>query len=122
MFTLDFRCKTYVVCRNNLSITFTFPGKACPEDDRHQSEGNPGGDQEVGEDVVELLPGNHCSLAGPPAFTVDVAQLPPLWLVGQVGPLWQQLLSLLEQLWHEDWLLEIATLQGNQEEISPAAA
>ena len=113
---------TYVVCRIILSITFHFLGKACPEDGRHQSDGDPGGDQEVGEGVVELLPENHCSLAGPPAFTVDVDQLPPPWLVGQAGPLWQQLLSLLEQLWHEDWLLEVATLQGSQDEISPAAA
>ena len=72
--------------------------------------------------MVELLPENHCSLAGPPALTVDVDQLPSSWLIGQAGPLWQQLLSLLEQLWHEDWLLEIATLQGSQGEVSPAAA
>ena len=109
-----FRYKTYagiILC-----ITFTFPGKACPEDDRHQPEGNPGGDQEVEEAVTEPPPENHCSL------TVDVAQLPSPWLVGQTGPLWQQMLSLLEQMWHEDWLLELASFQGSQEEISPAAA
>ena len=114
---------TYVVCRNNLSITFHFSGKTCPEDGRlDQSGGNPGGDQEVGEDVVELVPENHCSIAGPPALTVDVDQLPPSWLIGRAGPLWQQLLSLLEQLWDEDWLLEVATLQGSQVEVSPGAA
>ena len=109
------------LCRNNLSITFTFPGKACPEDDRHQPEGNPGGGEEVEGAVIESPPENHCSPTGPPVFTIDVAQLPLSWLVGQTGPLWQQMLSLLEQMWHEDWLLELASLQGSQEEISPAA-
>ena len=114
---------TYVVCRYILSITFHFSGKTCPEDGKlDQSGGNPGGDQEAGEDVVELVPENHCSTAGPPALTVDVGQLPPSWLIGRAGPLWQQLLSLLEQLWDEDWLLEVATHQGSQVGVGPGAA
>ena len=120
IYHFGFRYKTYagiILC-----ITVTFPGNACLEDDRHQPEGNPGGDQEVEEAVTEPPPENHCSLTGPPLFTVDVAQLPSPWLIGQTGLLWQQMLSLLEEIWYEDWLLELAFLQGNQEEISPAAA
>ena len=112
--TFRFRYKTFtgvILC-----ITVTFPGNACLEDDRHQPEGNPGGDQEVEEAVTEPPPEIYCSL------TVDVAQLPSPWLIGQTGLLWQQMLSLLEEIWYEDWLLELAFLQGNQEEISPAAA
>ena len=120
IYHFGFRYKTYagiILC-----ITFTFPGNACPEDGRHQPEGNSGGDKEVEEAVIESPPENHCSPTGPPVSTIDVAQLPPSWLVGQTGPLWQQMLSLLEEIWHEDWLLELAFLQGNQEEVSPAAA
>ena len=102
---------------------FHFLGKPCPEDGKlDQSAGNPGGDQEGGEDVVELVPENHCSTAGSPALTVDVGQLPSSWLIGRAGPLWQQLLSLLEQLWDEDWLLEVAAHQGSQAGVGPGAA
>ena len=92
---------------------------SCAEDDRHQPEGNPGGGEEVEEAVIGSPPENP---TGPPVSTIDVAQLPPSWLVGQTGPLWQQMLSLLEEVWQEDWLLELAFLQGGQEEVCPAAA
>ena len=112
-----FRYKTYtgiILC-----ITVTFPGNACPEDARHQPEGNPGGGEDVEEAAIGSPPEDP---TGPHVSTIDVAQLPLSFLVGQTGPLWQQMLSLLEEIWHEDWLLELAFLQGNQEEVSPAAA
>ena len=115
--TFRFRYKTFtgvILC-----ITVTFPGNACLEDDGHQPEGNPGGGEEVEEAVIGSPPEDP---TGPPVSTIDVAQLPLSFLVGQTGPLWQQMLSLLEEIWQEDWLLELAFLQGNQEEVSPAAA
>ena len=104
----------------NLCITVHFPGNVCPEVARHQPEGNPGGGEEVEETAIGSPPENHCS--GPPGSTINVAQLPPSWLIGRAGPLWQEMLSLLKEVWQEDWLLELAFLQEGQEEVCPAAA
>ena len=115
--TFRFRYKTFtgiILC-----ITVTFPGNVCPEVVRHQPEGNPGGGEEVEEAVIGSPPEDP---TGPPVSTIDVAQLPLSFLVGQTGPLWQQMLSLLEEIWQEDWLLELAFLQEGQEEVCPAAA
>ena len=117
IYHFGFRYKTYagiILC-----ITVTFPGNACLEDDRHQPEGNPGGGEEVEEAVIGSPPEDP---TGPPVSTIDVAQLPLSFLVGQTGPLWQQMLSLLEEIWQEDWLLELAFLQEGQEEGCPAVA
>ena len=97
-----------------------FPGNVCPEVARHQPEGNPGGGEDVEEAAIRSPPENHCS--GPPGSTIDAAQLPPSWLIGRAGPLFQEMLLQLEEVWQEDWLLELAFLQDGQEEVCPAAA
>ena len=102
-----------------LCITVTFPGNVCPEVVRQQPEGNSGGGEDVEETAIGSPPENH---SGPPGSTIDAAQLPPSWLIGRAGPLWQDMLSLLEEVWQEDWLLELAFLQEGQEEVCPAAA
>ena len=112
-----FRYKTFTGI--NLCITVNFPGNVCPEVVRQQPEGNPGGGEDVEETAIGSPPENH---SGPPGSTIDAAQLPPSWLIGRAGPLWQDMLSLLEEVWQEDWLLELAFLQGGQEEVCPAAA
>ena len=91
-----------------------FPGNACLEVVRHQPEGNPGGGEDVEETAIVSPPENH---SGPPRSTIDAAQLPSSWLIGRAGPLWQDMLSLLEEVWQEDWLLELASLQEGQEEV-----
>ena len=117
IYHFGFRYKTYagiILC-----ITVTFPGNACLEDDGHQPEGDSGGGEEVEEVVLGSPPEDPTGL---PVSTIDVAQLPLSFLVGQTGPLWQQMLSLLEEIWQEDWLLELAFLQEGQEEVCSAAA
>ena len=117
IYHFGFRYKTYagiILC-----ITVTFPGNVCPEVVRHQPEGNSGGGEDVEETAIGSPPENH---SGPPGSTIDAAQLPPSWLIGRAGPLWQDMLSLLEEVWQEDWLLKLASLQEGQEEVSPAAA
>ena len=112
--TFRFRYKTFtgiILC-----ITVTFPGNVCPEVVRHQPEGNSGGGEDVEETAIGSPPENH---SGPPGSTIDAAQLPPSWLIGRAGPLWQDMLSLLEEVWQEDWLLELASLQEGQEEVCP---
>ena len=104
----------------NLCITVHFPGNVCPEVVRHQPEGNSGGGEDVEETAIGSPPENHCS--GPPGSTIDAAQLPPSWLIGRAGPLFQEMLLQLEEVWQEDWLLELAFLQESQEEVCPAAA
>ena len=108
-----FRYKTFtgiILC-----ITVTFPGNVCPEVVRQQPEGNSGGGEDVEETAIGSPPENH---SGPPGSTINAAQLPPSWLIGRAGPLWQDMLSLLEEVWQEDWLLELASLQEGQEEVA----
>ena len=92
-----------------------FPGNVCPEVVRQQPEEIPGGGEEVEETAIGSSPENH---SGSPGSTIDAAQLPHPWWIGRAGPLWQDLLSLLEEIWQEDWLLELASLQMGQEEVA----
>ena len=98
-----------------LCITVTFPGNVCPEVVRQQPEENSGGGEDVEEAVIGSPPENH---SGPPGSTIDAAQLPSPWWIGRAGPLWHDMLSLLEEVWQEDWLLELASLQVGQEEVA----
>jgi hypothetical protein len=113
IYHFGFRCKTFtgiILC-----ITVTFPGNVCPEVVRQQPEEIPGGGEEVEETAIGSPPENH---SGPPGSTIDAAQLPHPWWIGRDGPLLQDMLSLLEEIWQEDWLLELASLQMGQEEVA----